>query len=318
MSISKIVPSHALTDAMQGADRWYYTAPEYAVNSKGYQTVDGQKGKLSLVDVMPRLVPSGYGIEHLVVKAARTSFDSVLKAPEKDRALLRYLMRNRHTTPFEFVKFVFHVQLPIFVARQWIRHRTGAFNEMSGRYVELDIGTYLPEWRKPPAVGQTKQGSSGSLEIDAHMVADGVATNSFSSSLASYKKLLHHEVSKEQARVVLSVSEYTQWYWVVDLHNLLHFLSLRADSHAQREVRMYAEGIKELITPLVPWTMEAFDDYRASALTFSKQEQKILKKLVSGKIALLEGSQHPDWEALGVTEKNDFIRKYEILLAQGD
>jgi len=300
MTILKHTRTVQQCDVMDGSDRWEYVGATYG----------GSDGRLALVDVMPRYAPEGYGAEHRVVQAARTSFGDGLKSIAEDRALIRYLLRNKHTTPFEFVKFTFHVVLPIFVARQWMRHRTGAFNEMSARYVPLDIGNYVPEWRSPPAVGHTKQGSGDSVAADQSEKLDAVCQTAYAASETAYAALLRN-AAKEQARVVLPVGAYTQFYWTVDLHNLLHFLELRLDAHAQAEIRAYAVGLMALITPLVPWTVQAFEDYRLRTVTFSASEVSLLQ--LGYQPTDRDVTTTAEFKALSKTEQASFLKKLAVL-----
>lgn len=208
------------------------------------------KGHVKLIDYM--------GSDHKIVAAARVSYgDSASKGDEADKRLLRYLLTNGHTSPFEQVNFTFLVKLPIFVARQWMRHRTWSYNEVSGRYTELPEDFYSPkQWRGQDT--KNKQGSSGVVAYPHTVRAlyEDVCEEMFS----TYKMLLKDGVSRELARMVLPLSTYTEMYASVDLHNLLHFLKLRLDSHSQYEIRCYAEAMKTLITPVVPWTMEIWHD----------------------------------------------------------
>lgn len=209
------------------------------------------KGFVRLVDSM--------GDDRSIVQAARVSYGSGLKGDEADKKLLKYLYTHRHTSPFEQVEFKFHCRMPIFVARQWVRYRTASLNEISARYTELSNDYYVPsDWRKQD--DKNKQGSSASILQDTnHMVCDALYFESCKKAVENYQKMLARGVAREMARMVLPVSMYTEWYWKQDLHNLLHFLRQRLDHHAQYEIRVYAEAIRDLITPIVPWTMELFN-----------------------------------------------------------
>lgn len=226
-------------------------------------------GFVELVDHM--------GDDHRIVRAARVSTGTGLTDMATDKKLLRSLMRRGHTSPFEKVRFEFHCKMPIFVARQWIRHRTGSFNEISGRYSELKNEYYVPDqWRKQST--KDKQGSDD----------DAAPNEAFNTQMRAslvqhcdacfelYEDMLNHGVAREMARMVLPLNTYTQWYWTVDLHNLFHFLQLRLDKHAQWEFRQYAEAILQLITPIVPWSVEAFKDFKLNAVTFNKNECAIV------------------------------------------
>lgn len=234
-----------------------------------------EHGFIELVDMMPRVVPVGRTADFAVVQAARVSTGQGLKSLEEDAGLLRYLLRHRHTTPFEMVEFKFNVSLPIFIARQWIRHRTANVNEISARYTELPDHYYLPgEWRRQGT--GNKQGGEEPMDYRPGEYPDtdeGMANSSAERiGVLEYRNRLSSGVSRELARTCLPVSTYTQWYWKCDLHNILHFLSLRCDPHAQLEIREYADAMLALIEPFVPETIRAFRDYRLEAVTLSRLE----------------------------------------------
>lgn len=197
-----------------------------------------------------------------IVDAARNSVAGLgVRPTTDDRKLIRYLVKNKHTTPLEFVRFTFQVRLPIFVARQWIRHRTGSFNEESARYGQLRGDFYLPPIERLMAGGQAKKNKQGSgvalsrdLAVDARITIEHCSTKAYQ----RYEQLLAAGVARELARMVLPVNIYTQWYWTTDLHNLMHFLRLRLHEHAQWEVRQYAEAILPMAEALAPLAMEAF------------------------------------------------------------
>lgn len=232
------------------------------------------KGFVRLIDVM--------GDDSSIVQSARVSYGKGTKSVSEDRALIRYLMRHRHTSPFEMVEFKFHVKLPIFVARQWIRHRTASVNEYSGRYSIMPDEFYLPT---PDTVRkQSKKNKQGRAD---EQIDEGIA-NQFIADLMqiqeslyqNYNNFLSQEIARELARINLPLSTYTEWYWKIDLHNLFHFLELRLDPTAQYEIREYAKIISEMVRICVPIAYEAFEDYRLNAITFSRIEQKILKKIL--------------------------------------
>lgn len=230
-------------------------------------------GFVALIDVMPRLVNDGQTLDSAIVQAARVSYGDGTKSPSDDRTLIRYLMRMRHTSPFEQVELKFHVKLPIFLARQWIRHRTANVNEVSARYSEMKDEFFVPLQDDVRGQGSTNK-QVGAGEIDAEIAEDfgnSVAvTNDF--CYEEYRDSLKNGVCREQARIVLPLSTYTEMYWKIDLHNLLHFLHLRLDSHAQQEIRDYAESMRDMIKPLAPHTWSAFEDYRTEAITLSRLE----------------------------------------------
>lgn len=240
-----------------------------ALLDKEFKVLD--HGFVRLVDYM--------GTDESIVQAARVSYGKGTKLVSQDRGLIRYLMKNQHTSPFEMVEFKFHVKLPIFVARQWIRHRTANVNEYSGRYSVMPDEYYIP---KPEDVSfqavDNKQGRSDE-EIPAEL-RDKFLRYLYESSekaFASYNEFIDSGLAREIARVCLPLSIYTEWYWKIDLHNLFHFLRLRLDKHAQKEIREYAKVMAEMVRMVCPIAYEAFVDYRLEALSFSKQELLVLK-----------------------------------------
>jgi thymidylate synthase (FAD) len=232
------------------------------------------KGFVRLIDVM--------GDDAAIVQAARVSYGSGTKKVLEDRGLIRYLLRHAHTTPFEMVEFKFHVKLPIFVARQWIRHRTANVNEYSGRYSEMKDEFYTPQPNdiRPQSV-LNKQGRSD--ETLPEGMADQAA-NAFKAgqdeAYAQYQEFLEQGIAREIARINLPVSNYTEWYWKIDLHNLFHFLRLRIDAHAQYEIRVFAEAIAELVKPFVPHAWQAFEDYVLNAHRMTAPELNVMKHLL--------------------------------------
>jgi len=240
-----------------------------------------------------RLVDS-MGDDGRVVDAARVSYKKGTKKVSTDRGLIRYLLRKLHTTPFEKVRFEFHVKLPVFVARQYMRHRMGTFNEVSARYSEMPDEFYIPNPLRKQSKNN-KQGSS-SLSVDKILVtsefSDGHLDSEinpqeflmdyFDDSYAVYQQLLESHTARELARGVLPVNIYTEFYWTVDLWNLMHFLRLRLDSHAQYEIRVYAEAIYKLIKEHCDLNMslEAFQDYILDKPNLTKYEVGILVDLV--------------------------------------
>lgn len=232
------------------------------------------KGFVYLVDHM--------GDDTSIVQAARVSTGKGSKNAKKDRELIRYLMRFRHTSPFEQVEFKFHVKAPIFCFRQWHRHRTASLNEMSGRYRELPEECYIPEFSRLQTQDETNhQGSSEEILEESVWIQDSMKEIQ-KSSFNEYHSYLNGGLTREVARINLPLSTYSEMYWKMDLHNLFHFLGLRLHPHAQYEIREYAKAIFELIKPIVPVACEAFEDYRLNSQTFSAKEMKALKMLVNG------------------------------------
>lgn len=234
------------------------------------------KGFVRLVDVM--------GDDDAIVQAARVSYGKGTKTRSMDRELIRYLMRHRHTSPFEMVEIKFHVKLPIFVARQWIRHRTANVNEYSGRYSEMRDEFYIPEpGQLRPQSTLSRQGRSDeSLPEDetSQIIEKMGEVQKF--LFSEYHSLLEKDLTRELSRINLPLSTYTEWYWKIDLHNLLHFLRLRMDWHAQYEIRVYANAIADMLKVIVPLTWEAFEDYIQQSASFSRNELLVLKKMLEG------------------------------------
>lgn len=229
-------------------------------------------GFVALVDCMPRLAPAGKTADAAIVQAARVSYGEGTKQVNEDRGLIRYLLRHRHTTPFEMVEFKFHIAMPMFVARQWIRHRTANVNEYSARYSIVPDRFYRPTAESIRAQSASnRQGGDGL--VDAGTAQDFLLLLDRAEALyKDYMSLTEKGVARELARAALPVSVYTEWYWKCDLHNLFHFLSLRMDSHAQYEIRVFAEAMYELIKPIVPLSCEAFVDYRLGAMHLTRLE----------------------------------------------
>lgn len=209
-------------------------------------------------------VSHGHTLDAQIVRAARVSYGKGTKSFREDEKLIRYLLTHEHWSPFEMVEFKFHVKAPIFVARQWFRHRTASVNEVSARYSVVEDEYYIPEhWRLQDT--KNKQGSVGKLDGLTDALVTDAYTEAVEMAFEAYKSLLTAGVAREMARMVLPVSVYTQFYWKQDLRNLLHFLKLRLDPHAQWEIRQYAEAILQLIEPLVPVTVRAWKELYLNA-----------------------------------------------------
>ena len=229
------------------------------------------KGFVRLVDSM--------GGDDAIVQSARVSYGQGTSKVSQDRGLIRYLMRHRHTTPFEMVEFKFHCKMPIFVARQWVRHRTANINEYSLRYSEARDEFYFPD---PEHIqfqsALNKQGRSGEVPPELKQkVLDYFKENS-ESSFAMYQELNEAGVARELVRSLLPVNLYTEWYWKNDLHNLLHFIGLRSDSHAQYEIRVFSDAMAESVKKVAPFAWEAYQDYVVHGMRFSLIEQSLLEK----------------------------------------
>ena len=211
------------------------------------------------------------GDDAAVVQAARVSYGTGTKKVSEDAGLIKYLMRHWHTTPFEMCEIKYHVKLPIFVARQWIRHRTANVNEYSARYSILDNEFYMPA-PEQLAVQSTdnRQGRAEVLEGDAAARVFDLLRQDSTRAYADYREMMEaHDLARELARMNLSLNFYTQWYWKIDLHNLMHFLRLRADAHAQYEIRAYADVMTDTLKRWVPLCHEAFLEYRQGAAQIS-------------------------------------------------
>jgi thymidylate synthase (FAD) len=235
------------------------------------------------------------GDDQAIVQAARVSYGRGTKKVSEDTGLIRYLMRHRHTTPFEMCEIKFHVKLPIFVARQWIRHRMSSVNEYSARYSVMDREFYIPAQAQLAAQSTlNRQGRDAVLEgTEAEQVL-GLLREDADRCYRDYTWMLNEGteaspadparqgLARELARMNLTLNTYTQWYWKTDLHNLFHFLALRADSHAQYEIRVYAEAMLEMVDAWVPIAAQAFRDYRMGAVNFSAPMMAILRRMLAG------------------------------------
>ena len=236
------------------------------------------------------------GDDQSVVQAARVSYGKGTKKVSEDRGLIRYLMRHRHSTPFEMCEIKLHVKLPIFVARQWIRHRTASINEYSARYSVLDKEFYIPS-EKNLAIQSNinKQGRGKVLSKNRSQEALKMLKDDAQKTYQTYEYLLNETnegkiinknkegLTRELARINLTLNTYTQWYWKTNLHNLMNFIQLRADDHAQYEIRVYAKIIFDIMKKWVPLTSEAFESYRSGSVELSSEALEVIRTLISGK-----------------------------------
>jgi thymidylate synthase (FAD) len=235
------------------------------------------------------------GDDSAIVQAARVSYGAGTKHVSNDEGLIRYLMRHWHSTPFEMCEVKLHVKLPVFVARQWIRHRTANVNEYSARYSILDREFYIPERDALAAQStQNNQGRGAVLEgAEAARVLELLKSDA-NRAYDHYESMLSQDgqqgLARELARMNLPANVYTQWYWKVDLHNLFHFLRLRADAHAQYEIRVYAEAICEMVKDWVPLAYAAFEDYRMGGATLSAKALDCLRRMLRGEEVTQETS----------------------------
>jgi thymidylate synthase (FAD) len=244
------------------------------------------RGFVRLIDYM--------GDDAAIVQAARVSYGKGTKQVSSDRGLINYLMRMRHTSPFEMCELKLHVKLPIFVARQWIRHRTASVNEYSARYSVLEDEFYLPAPEHLATQSKAnRQGRAETLDGPAAAAALGALESNAAEAYARYVELLNEDdgqprdpgrpgLARELARVVLPLSTYTEWYWKTDLHNLLHFVALRADPHAQYEIRAYAEVLLDVVRRWVPLTFEAFVDHRLEGAALSAKALAVVRRRLRG------------------------------------
>lgn len=241
------------------------------------------KGFVRLVDYL--------GSDNRIVQAARVSYAGGTKSYRKDRGLIRYLLRNDHTSPFEQVNFTFHIKMPIFVARQWVRHRTARLNEISGRYSVMSDECYIPEDRVISYQSEdNKQGRSlEEVPADIREKVKSLLADDQKRTYEVYEQLLELGLARELARVNLPLSLYTEWYWQMDLHNLFHFLRLRLDAHAQYEIRVYAEKILELAEKVCPVACEAFRDFKLGGESFSAAEMEQLSRIADLQKCTLTG-----------------------------
>ena len=270
-----------LHDVMDGASRWEIPCLDH--------------GFVALVDCMPRLVPEGKTADFAIVQSARVSYGQGTKHVNEDRGLVRYLMRHRHSTPFEMVEFKFHIAMPMFVARQWIRHRTANVNEYSARYSIVPDRFYRPDIdavRK-----QSKSNRQGGDEpIDVGTAEEFMQLLEKAEHLyQDYIGLTEKGVARELARAALPVSVYTEWYWKCDLHNIFHFLSLRLDPHAQLEIQVFAQAMYDLLKPIVPVSAEAFEDYRLESMHLTRLEIEAMR--TGQPLATDNKRETAEWEA---------------------
>lgn len=250
--------TQTLRPISEGAEKWLY---------RSIKCLD--HGFIYLVDYM--------GNDDAIVQAARVSYGTGTKKISEDRGLIRYLRRHAHTTPYEMVEFKFHCSMPIFVARQWIRHRTANVNEYSGRYSEMLDEFYLPESSVLRRQSKTnKQGRAEELTEEQKTQVLDILKKEYETQYQNYQKLLKMNVARELARIGLSVANYTQWYWKIDLHNLMHFLKLRLDSHAQHEIQVYGQAMAKIVKDAVPMAYQAFEDYVVNAITLSGPEREYI------------------------------------------
>ena len=286
------------------------TAPELeAVLYRPIEVLD--HGFIRVIDYM--------GDDSSIVQSARVSYVKGTKKISNDKGLIKYLMRHRHSTPFEMCEIKFHIKLPIFIARQWIRHRTANVNEYSARYSILDKEFYIPSAENLAAQSAiNNQGRGDALTDDEASNVIQILKKDAEQTYSNYETLLNESsegniidesksgIARELARMNLTLNTYTQWYWKIDLNNLLHFLALRADDHAQYEIRVYADAMLDIVKKWVPLTYEAFEDYRIGGTELSAKEVNLMRKLLKGEKVSFEE------EGLSKREWSELQRKFEI------
>ena len=267
-------------DVMGGAGRWEVKVHDH--------------GLVALTDVMPRFAPVGKTADFAIVQAARVSYGEGTKQVNEDTGLIRYLARHRHSTPFEMVEFKFHHVMPIFVARQWIRHRTANVNEYSARYSVVRDRFYHPSAENVRRQS-TSNRQGGGEAMDPATAQEFLAyLDRVEKDYEQYQHFIDRGVAREIARIALPASVYTEWYWKIDLHNLFHFLSLRMDAHAQQEIRDYANAMFALVQPIVPVAAQAFLDYNFGALHLTRLEVEAMR--TGQPLATANKRENAEWD----------------------
>ena len=268
------------------------------------------QGFVYLVDYM--------GTDQSIEQAARVSYGTGTRKVSETRGLIRYLMRHDHTSPFEMAEFKFHAKMPIFVARQWVRHRTANINEYSARYSVLDREFYVPE---PDVIAlqssSNKQGRGEVVDVQQAEAVRQIIIEDAVRNYDHYNGMIDSGIAKEIARINLNVNFYTQWYWKIDLHNLFHFLMLRKDGHAQWEIRQYADAIGEIVKDSVPLAWEAFSDYQLNAVKLSGQEKEVFANLVRARGGFSESEIFEMAKRIGMAGKGELTEVIEKFRKMG-
>ena len=245
------------------------------------------RGFIRVVDYM--------GNDSSIVQAARVSYGKGTKKKSEDEGLIRYLLRHRHTTPFEMCEIKLHIKLPIFIARQWIRHRTASINEYSARYSILEDEFYIPKkYYLAEQSSSNKQGRGDNIDEKSASKILKILKEDSLNCYKNYSWMLNEKnsdqydndrpsLSRELARINLTLNTYTQWYWKIDLHNFMHFVSLRADSHSQFEIREYGKTLLTILSKWTPLSYKAFLSYRLNSAELSMESINVIKKMISGK-----------------------------------
>jgi thymidylate synthase (FAD) len=258
------------------------------------------------------------GSDKAIEQAARVSFignEEEKRSEAQTRGLIRYLVRHMHTTPLEMVELKFWIKCPLFVARQWHRHRTASINEISGRYAEMPDEFYLPELKRMSKQSvSNKQGSSEEIIDRADAVRDMMALDQ-EHSRTKYELALDEGLAKELSRINLPLSQYTEYIWKIDLHNLMHFLRLRLDPHAQYEIRAFAEVMSNIVKDVCPLAWEAFEDYRLKAETVSRMEAEIIRENMKTSLHHMKDETLAAYlknKGLSKREIKEFVKKFDI------
>ncbi|MFY0681299.1 MAG: FAD-dependent thymidylate synthase [Thalassovita sp.] len=282
----RATPRQTLRAVSEGMEDHLYTA--YPVLDHGF---------VRFVDYM--------GDDAAICQAARVSYGRGTKSVQNDEGLIRYLMRHWHSTPFEMCEVKLHVKLPVFVARQWIRHRTANVNEYSARYSILDREFYIPEPEQMAAQSVINNQGRGEMLTDAESARVlEILKSDANRAYDHYEEMISDDgkqgLARELARMNLPANIYTQWYWKVDLHNLFHFLRLRADAHAQYEIRVYADAICKVVADWVPFAYKAFEDYRMGGETLSAASLDCVRRMLKGEEVTQEtsGMSKREWREL--------------------
>ncbi|MCE5229293.1 FAD-dependent thymidylate synthase [bacterium] len=225
------------------------------------------------------------GGDQRIVQAARVSYGEGTKTHREDSGLINYLMRHGHTSPFEQVILTFHTKMPIFVARQWVRHRTARLNEISGRYSVMKDEFYVPEPDQVRMQSQTNRQGRDEASVTPELAREVTETmvGDQAQVYRNYESMISAGIAREVARINLPLSLYTEWYWQIDLHNLFHFIKLRLDEHAQYEIRVYAEAMAKCAKAVAPAAYDAFEEHVLQGATFSRTELAALKEMIAGK-----------------------------------
>ncbi len=253
----------------------------HCIAADGEQLLDKEikvldKGFIRLVDYL--------GDDSRIVQSARVSYGEGTKSYREDKGLIDYLLRNDHTSPFEQVSFTFHIKMPIVVARQWIRHRTAKVNEISGRYSVMESEFYVPAAEDIALQSDDNKQGRQNEPVSAELAKEiqDIISEEQERVYETYTKLLDMGLAREIARINLPLSLYTEWYWTMDLHNLFHFLRLRMDAHAQKEIRVYADAIFEIVKKITPMAAEAFEKHLLTGVALSGSELEAVRVMTGG------------------------------------